>query len=49
MKVYQQIAATESSVLNLDINVDNLELGFLVAAGTGNPAGDGLLNSGFVL
>jgi hypothetical protein len=48
MKVYQQIAATESSVLNLDINVDNLELGFLVAAGTGNPAGDGLLNSGFV-
>lgn len=48
MKVYQKVTATESSILNLDILVDNLELGFLVAGGTGNNIGSALLNSGFV-
>lgn len=47
MKVYQEISGQEKSIINLDILVDDTYSGFLVAAGTGNVAGDALLNSGF--
>jgi len=48
MKVYQQITGREKSIINLELFIDNTFSGFLVAGGTGNAQGDGLLNSGFV-